>query len=145
MTKAGLINYLHSQNSLSPWPTLQTMINSNKRLVVLSDKSDETSIHDWYHYIWDFAVENNYGDINCDFNRGNPSNKLFIYNHFVTSSIGSVTESKRVNSNPYFLNYVTECQFLKNKFPNFITVDFYEIGDALEVVNQLNYQTQLVE
>jgi hypothetical protein len=26
----------------------------------------------------------------------------------------------------------------KNKFPNFVTVDFYELGDALAVVNTLN-------
>jgi hypothetical protein len=145
MSNAGLTNYLHSQNSNSPWSTLQTMINSNKRLVVLSDKSDATSNQDWYHYVWDFAVENKYGEINCDYNRGNPSNKLFIYNHFVTSNMGSVAKARRVNSNPDFLNYVTQCQLLKNKFPNFITVDFYEIGDALEVVNLLNFKSQLVE
>ena len=143
MSKAGLTNYLHSQKSNFPWPTLQTMINANKRLVVLSDKSDATSNQHWYHYVWDFAVENKYGEINCDYNRGNPSNKLFIYNHFVTYNTEGVAKVRRVNSNPYFLNYVTECQLLKNKFPNFITVDFYEIGNSLEVVNQLNFQTQL--
>ena len=29
-------------------------------------------------------------------------------------------------------------RFEKNKFPNFITVDFYELGNAMDVVNQLN-------
>jgi hypothetical protein len=30
------------------------------------------------------------------------------------------------------------CKNLKNKFPNFVTVDFYEIGEGLDVVNELN-------
>ena len=27
---------------------------------------------------------------------------------------------------------------MKNRFPNFITVDFYELGNGLDVVDQLN-------
>jgi len=140
MNQAGLGNYLHTQNAFLPWPTLQTMIDTNKRLVVLSDKNDASSSQGWYHYVWDFAVENSYGSINCDYNRGNPSNNLFIFNHFVTSGTGTGSSSDAlvVNSNPYFIDHVTQCQQSKNKFPNFITVDFYELGDSMDVVNQLN-------
>ena len=145
LNKAELTNYLHAQDSTSTWPKLKDLINSNKRLVVFSDKSDAAPKQDWYHYVWDFAVENKYGEINCEYNRGNPSNKLFIFNHFVTSTIGSFTKAKRVNSNPYFFNYIKKCQLLKNKLPNFITVDFYETGNALNVVKQLNSQSLLVE
>ena len=145
LINAGLINYLHTQDSISAWPILQQMIDSDKRLVVLSDKSDASPKQDWYHYVWDFAVENKYGEINCEYNRGDSSNNLFIFNHFVTSRIGSFTKAKKVNSNPYFLNYIKKCELLKNKFPNFITVDFYETGNTLDVVNQLNSRPQFVE
>jgi len=138
ITRAGLMKYVHSQNVISPWPKLQTMINSNKRLVILSDKNDANSQQSWYHYVWDFAVENKYGEINCDYNRGNPLNSLFIFNHFVTSVTRNKKKSKTVNSNPFFMNHVANCKELKNKFPNFITVDFYEIGNAIDVVNKLN-------
>ena len=90
-------------------------------------------------------MENKYGEINCEYNRGDSSNNLFIFNHFVTSTVGSLTKAKKVNSNPYFLNYIKKCELLKNKFPNFITVDFYETGNTLDVVNQLNSRPQLVE
>jgi hypothetical protein len=36
------------------------------------------------------------------------------------------------------MNHITKCKDLKNKFPNFITVDFYEIGESLDVVSKLN-------
>jgi hypothetical protein len=138
--QAGLTNYLHTQNKFSQWPTLQTMINTNKRLVVFNEVNNASASQGWYHHIWDFAVEINYGRINCDYGRGNASNSLFVFNHFVTSNAGiaSTSESQTVNSNPYFIDHVTQCQQSKNKFPNFITVDFYDLGDAIAVVNQLN-------
>ena len=45
---------------------------------------------------------------------------------------------EEVNSNPYFINRVNHCSTLNNKFPNFLTVDFFEIGDCIDVVNSLN-------
>jgi hypothetical protein len=31
-----------------------------------------------------------------------------------------------------------DCQTQTNKFPNFVTVDYYELGDGLAVIDQLN-------
>ncbi len=138
INKVGLLKYLHTQDVNSSWPKLQTMINSNKRLVILSDQNDANSKQSWYHYIWDFAVENKYGEINCEFNRGNPKNSLFIFNHFITSLTGNKNNAKNVNSFKYLMNHILNCKNLKNKFPNFVTVDFYEIGEGLDVVNELN-------
>ena len=45
---------------------------------------------------------------------------------------------EEVNSNPYFINRVYDCALEVDKFPNFITVDFYDIGDCMQVVNVLN-------
>jgi len=36
------------------------------------------------------------------------------------------------------LNRIELNNLLKGKFPNFITVDFFELGNALDVVNTLN-------
>ncbi|MDA8904551.1 phosphatidylinositol-specific phospholipase C domain-containing protein [Flavobacteriaceae bacterium] len=138
ISKVGLLEYLHTQDVNSLWPKLQMMIDSNKRLVILSDKNDANENQSWYHYMWDFAVENKYGQINCEFNRGNPENSLFIFNHFITSLTGNKDNANKVNSFKYFMNHITKCKDLKNKFPNFITVDFYEIGESLDVVCKLN-------
>jgi len=138
INKAGLLKYLHTQDVNSLWPKLQTMIDSNKRLVILSDKNDANEKQNWYHYMWNFAVENKYGEINCEFNRGNPENNLFIFNHFITSLTGNKENANKVNSFKYLMNHITNCKDLKNKFPNFITVDFYEIGESIDVVSKLN-------
>ena len=143
INKVGLLKYLHTQDVNSLWPKLQTMIDSNKRLVILSDKNDANEKQSWYHYMWNFAVENKYGEINCEFNRGSPENSLFIFNHFITSLTGNKDNANKVNSFKYLMNHITNCKDLKNKFPNFITVDFYEIGESIDVVSKLN-STELI-
>jgi hypothetical protein len=143
---AGLTNYLYTHLLGNNWPTLQTMINDGKRLVIFSDQNDANATQGWYHYVWDHAVETHFtayslSDFSCDFNRGNSTNDLFIFNHFITdSSIGVGIESEAIiaNSNPFFIDRVLQCYQEKNKFPNFITIDFYDKGDGLDVVSQLN-------
>ncbi|MFT4968385.1 MAG: hypothetical protein ACI9O4_000113 [Chitinophagales bacterium] len=144
--QSNLFSYLYSHNGT--WPSLQSMIYDGTRLVVFSEEDDGSSMQTWYHYIWDYTVETDYSanslnDLDCDYNRGDPANDLFLLNHFVTSLAGTglENESLSANSNPYFLNRVQQCYQETGKFPNFIAVDFYELGDAKSVVDQLNENT----
>lgn len=106
----GLNNYLYSHSRGSVWPTLQTMIDAGKRLVIFTDRNDANSTQGWYHYVWEHAVEthfsaNSLSDFSCDFNRGYLGNDLFILNHFITRPVlGTGNERKAflANSNPFF-------------------------------------------
>lgn len=146
MNQSGLMNYVYEHPLGTPWPTLQTMISNNTRCVVFSDVDDASASQGWYHYMWTNMVETHYSnnaitDFSCDFNRGDSINDLFILNHFVTNSVlgtGMETEAEIANSNPFFINRALQCQQEKAKFPNFVTVDFVELGDAKLVVDQLN-------
>lgn len=145
-TDVGLIPYLHEQELGQPWPTLQTMINNGKRLIVLSDSDDATVGQEWYHYVWDFAVETHFtnnlpSDFSCDFNRGDSLNDLFILNHFVTDAtvgVGLPDQAEIVNEFSFFYNRVMQCQTEKQKLPNFLTVDFYELGEVFAVADSIN-------
>ena len=144
LADAGLSDFLYTKNST--WATLQEMIDSNQRLVIFTDVDDASPAQNWYHYVWHHAVETHYSvndtaEMVCDYNRGNAGNDLFIFNHFITHptfGTGLPDQAEIANANPFLLNRVLECQEVHNKFPNFITVDFYEKGDALQVVNILN-------
>lgn len=146
MDQSSLMAYVYEHQLGMPWPTLQTMIDNNTRCVVFSDVDDASTSQGWYHYMWTNMVETHYSnnditDFNCDFNRGDSINDLFILNHFVTNSVlgtGMEAEAEIVNSNPFFINRALQCQQEKAKFPNFVTVDFAELGDAKLVVDQLN-------
>ena len=142
-SEAQLMNYLYSHNSSETWPSLQEMINNNTRLVVFTDKNDAFDDQAWYHYIWDYAVETHYSartweDLKCDYNRGSEENDLFILNHFITDVSGVIEDAALINANPFFLDRVLYCQQENSKFPNFITVDFYDLGDCKAVVDAVN-------
>lgn len=146
MSQSGLMSYVYEHQLGTPWPTLETMIANNTRCVVFSDVNDASAGQGWYHYMWTNMVETHFSnnditDFSCDFNRGDSINDLFILNHFVTNSVigtGMEAESAIANSNPFFINRALQCWQEKAKFPNFVTVDFVELGDAKLVVDQLN-------
>ncbi len=138
---SGLIDYAYPQPVGAPWPTLGEMIDQNRRLVVFTDR--DGGLRDWYLDVWDFAVETDYSarspeDLTCDYNRGDPSNSLFILNHFLTWPLARRSLAAQVNYNPFLVNRAYQCWNETGKRPNFVTVDFYLIGDLLETVEQLN-------
>jgi hypothetical protein len=146
LTQTGLKSVLQVQELGEPWPTLQQMINSGKRLVFFSDHNNAQPGQHWYHYMWNYAVETDFAnnalsDFSCDFNRGNANNDLFILNHFATDptlGTGRTDLSEAANEFSYFYNRALQCWDENGKFPNFPTVDFYELGNTLEVVDSLN-------
>jgi hypothetical protein len=147
LSDAGLLSMAYTKTKNTKWPTLQELIDANKRLLVFSDKNDASVNQKWYHYVWDYAVETSFSavettDLNCSFNRGNASNDLFILNHFLVSKTlgtGSKSNAKIANANPFMENRINNCRTETAKFPNFVTVDFYNIGDCLVNVNKLNH------
>jgi len=137
----GLDAYLHVQTVGQPWPTLNEMIDANRRLVVFSDRVDAP--RPGYHYVWSHAVETHFSagapwDLSCNRNRGSDANPLFILNHFLTQASGSAALASLVNFNPFLLGRAIECWAARAHLPNFVTVDFYDIGDVITVVDELN-------
>jgi len=146
LSDAGLLSMAYTKTKNTQWPTLRELIDTNKRLMIFSDKNDASINQKWYHYVWDYAVETSFSavetsDLNSSFNRGNASNDLFILNHFLVNKIlgaGSKSNAKTANSNPFMINRINNFRTETTRFPNFITVDFYDIGDCMENVNKLN-------
>lgn len=141
-----MLSYVLEQDLGEEWPTLQEMIDDGKRLVVLSDRNDAAPGEDWYHYVWDYAVEtpfsnNSNSDFTCEFNRGDEGNDLFILNHFATDpnvGVGRPDLSELANEFDFFYNRALECMDELGKYPNFPTIDFHELGEPLRVVDSLN-------
>jgi hypothetical protein len=138
---SGLIDYVHTQPVGDPWPTLRELVESGERLIVFTDDSGASL--PWHHYVWDFAWETHFSfqepnDFSCNINRGSMSNSLFILNHFLTNPIAFPALADMVNHNPLFIDRAEQCQTESGRLPNFVTVDFYDIGDLFYVVDSLN-------
>jgi len=158
MEDAGLVKYLHVQPVLQEWPTLQEMVDSNKRLVSLTDSVTSTD-ELWDMYVWSHAFETPFSnrnkatlERNCRKNRGTYTNKLFIMNHFTVQgtlsidntvlgtldSIAPMDDIQNINMEPFMWDRVIACTQCLGRFPNFVAVDFWASSDILSVTLKLN-------
>ena len=139
LEEAGLVEHLHAQALDEPWPTLRQMIKSGRRLVVMTE--NDTGDVPWFHDVFAFAQETPYSfktveDFNCDSNRGLPNSPLFMINHWVTPPLAET--GSQANSTESLLERIEVCQQVRGLVPNILAVDFYNRGDTLEIVRNLN-------
>jgi len=141
---SGLIDFVYAHDIGEPWPTLADLIAAGTRLVVFQEKLPQEAEYPWLMNIWDHAWETPFSfaapeDFTCDPNRGDPANPLFLFNHFLSATLGGNPDlAEMVNHNPLFIDRVHECEAENDDFANFIAVDFYDIGDLFDVVDDLN-------
>jgi len=140
---SGLIDYAYAHDSGEPWPTLGALIDAGTRLVVFQEKLSEEAEYTWLMRIWNYAWDTPFSaaapeDLSCDVGRGNPEHPLFLLNHFLTGLGGDPALAEMVNHNPFFIDRARECEVEDDALPNFVAVDFYDIGDLFEVVDTLN-------
>ena len=141
---SGLIDFVYAHGIGETWPTLAELIATGTRLVVFQEKMPQEAEFPWLMNIWEHAWETPFSfstpeDFVCTPNRGDPANPLFLVNHFLTAALGGSPESaEMVNHNPLFIDRVRQCADEGDDFPNFIAVDFYDIGDVLDVADAVN-------
>lgn len=138
---AGLMPFLHEQPLGAAWPTLREMITSGRTMVVFTESSGVAL--PWHHYAYAYAWDNPYSnqvpdDLRCAPGRGSSDSSLFILNHFLTAPVAMRSLAEMVNHDPFFTEHVRRCESEAGQLPNFVTVDFYEIGDVFRVVDSLN-------
>jgi hypothetical protein len=140
--ESGLIRLVRSQPLADPWPTLRELIAADERVVVLTDDRDATL--PWHLYSYDYAWENPYAattpdTLSCAQDRGERTRSLWIFNHFLTAPVARPDLAEMINHDPFFTDRVAACRAdAAGDLPNFVTVDFYDIGDVLPVVDALN-------
>ncbi|KAJ5443795.1 uncharacterized protein N7458_007667 [Penicillium daleae] len=173
---ANISTYAYDPPSLtiapSSWPTLQTLINSGKRLVVFATPLTPSTDYPYLMSEFDFMWENNYdvtspSNFTCEPDR--PSS--------LSGSISTALSSDRLPMMNHFL-YSTDLELIDIEYPNasyvsttnapsggtgnlgstaakckaayggrqptFILVDFFDKGPALDTVDSLNNVTNAV-
>ncbi|PSJ75796.1 hypothetical protein C7N43_17135 [Sphingobacteriales bacterium UPWRP_1] len=141
-SQANLTGYQYHKQQGEPWATLGQMIQSNKRLVVFADVSNPNQTPGFFrnwNYIFDnpYSAENRY-DFSCSLNRGNTANDLFLLNHFITVITPRPDSATVVNTRASLAGHIEDCKSAFGRIPNFIYVDFYDVGDVLSVTDSLN-------
>ncbi|MFI6986466.1 hypothetical protein ACIBSV_49060 [Embleya sp. NPDC050154] len=141
--EAGLerLLYTPAADPDEPWPTLGTMIEHNRRLVVFAERADGPV--PWYRNFYKYGMETPYAytsptEMNCAPYRGDVGKRLFLLNNFITSAGGSRLDAGVVNSRPFLLDRARRCERERGAQVNFVAVDFATIGDAKGAVDVLN-------
>jgi hypothetical protein len=131
------------------WPTLQTMVNGNQRLVLFveQDKLPRASylMHAFSNIFDTEYTFTSVGQFNCDVNRGGSGNReLYLINHWLSKELfpGVTAPDKSLastaNARAVISRRVQDCSSMNHHFVNYLGVDFYEIGDAKAVVDSIN-------
>ncbi len=164
LEEVGLIDYLFHKNEFKKvhtgpikiyeWPTLGEMRNTKRRLVIFSDEKKDRMISVASHRETEYNLSQyEKCELRTD-GRGQENEPLFILNHFHMWTSGNAVVCNlrenikkairffaNINSYDKIMNRVDECRQQERILPNFIAVDFVEIGDqggARRVVTELN-------
>lgn len=127
------------------WPSLQTMVDNNQRLVLFVER-DRQPRASYLMHAWSNIFDTEYtfqttAEFNCTINRGGSGNKeLYLINHWLSTGLGLPDKSlaTQANSRAIVSSRMQECSSTNSHFPNYLGVDFFEIGDALAVVDSIN-------
>jgi hypothetical protein len=145
---AGLARYASTPPSGARWPTLRTMIDDDRRLVILAE--NQAGGAPWYQLAYrrlmqetPFAFDrpSRLADTasSCRDNRGPADAPLFLLNNWVTTDpTPRPSNARRVNAYATLLARARECRRRRDRLPNLIAVDFYRRGQLFRVVNALN-------
>ncbi len=142
LARGGLSRYVGAQPAPGgQWPTLRELIASGRRLVVFTETGGSSP--PWYLPLYQHSWETTYAfrtpsEMNCDGGRGSPRNSLFILNHFLDDPVAGPDLAAEINYAPQLLGRARRCMAATGHLPNFVAVDFYDIGDLFSVVDALN-------
>ena len=141
--ESGLLDFVY-RGPLGPtWPTLDEMIASGGRVVVLVD-TDVGDVPWLHHSMGGLVTETEYtfrtpAQFNCKPKRGTPTGELFLINHWIeTTPAPRPSNAEIVNQRDVLLRRARQCERERGMKPNIFAVDFAGIGDLIGAVRVLN-------
>jgi hypothetical protein len=143
LDEAGLVDKAYVHPAGAQWPTLGQMIDSNKRLVVLMENEGGGSQYPFLHQGFDLVQDTEFffdtpQDFDCALKRGRPDSPLLGVNHWLKSFQRLVSNAELVNTYDVLKARVDECVEVRGRVPTMIAVNWYDRGDLLRVVDELN-------
>src|SRR5436190_2805567 len=139
---AGLGDRVATLQPGQPLPTLRTLIDEGRTLLVFAERGDPGG-PPWYHNMYDWFQETTFSFTNkkqfdCAPNRGKPDAPLFLINHWLTLSPPDPTKEAAVNSRAVLDKRIEQCLTERGLVPNILQVQFAERGDLISTVQALN-------
>jgi hypothetical protein len=137
---AGLTDLVYD-GPADVWPTLGELIDRGQRLVVFSEQHDGPA--PWLHSAFNAIQDTPLGarrpaDFSCARNRGPADAPLFVLNHWTERTAPDRAHARVVNQRQFIVERARRCADERGRLPNFVAVSFYDIGDVIGAVDELN-------
>lgn len=137
----GLEEYLYADDPGDKWPTLGELIDANHRLIVFSESHGPPP--DWYRAAFDVIGDTSFtvrsrDAFSCAIERGPTEPQLFLMNHWIARSVPDRADATVVNARAFIVERARACAAEVGRLPNFIAVNFFNLGDVIGAVNELN-------
>jgi len=144
---ADLKKYVHAHALGDPWPTLGAMIERGERVVVFHADQSSTggTAFDWmldrfawtWETPWDNTSSTDFG--RCDADRGAKGNSIYVVDNYLENLLVETPDNAALtNDDPFLVDRLLHCKQVEAVLPNFVMVNFYEVGDVFHVVDVLN-------
>jgi hypothetical protein len=142
----GNLVYTGGPNEKGEWPTLEWLQNNNKRLIIF-DSYGSTK----FYYEWNYVIENQYSELDIGkacMQRAESTRQGATYSNrqlYLLNYFAGLTAPEFASAN--YNSYNTLWSLIKtcngkvastDKMPNFIALDFVNVGEPMKVVNELN-------
>ena len=143
----SLTGYARGHTLGQPWPTLGRMIQSGERLVVFHADQTQTggSAFDWmldrfawtWETPWDNVTSTDFGRCNAD--RGTQGNSIYVVDNYLENlTVETPANAALTNVNPFLVDRLLYCKQSTGTLPNFVMVNYYDVGDVFHDVDVLN-------
>ncbi|MDQ1249226.1 MAG: hypothetical protein QG597_3600 [Actinomycetota bacterium] len=143
LTRTGLADMAYTPRAGEPFPTLREMIDADTRLVVLMENEGGGATYPYLLPGFEWVQETPYtfatvADFTCAANRGPADAPLFQLNHWLAGFGTLVSDAALVNATGVLGPRADQCQAERGQIPNFVAVNYYNLGGLFDVVDQLN-------
>ena len=142
---SGIDKYIYRSTSVTEWPTMQSLIDADTRLILFAHGDGMESCRtmacpEGIFYTFDHFQQTNWNDDTCNI-KGNAPRQgtgFFLMNHWMndeSTDLPSPSNAKQFNSYGALTTRIDQCE---GGVPNVIAVDFWDVGDVLAVVKEIN-------
>jgi len=147
MAEASITKYMYWHNLTTTWPTLEELIDKDQRLFFSFYNGDSCreiecpeDFQEWFLYATETPFEFDdttsilsYPKVSCAPDRG-LNKQFYAINMFVSNPLPSKNAAKVLNTKANLQEHMVECEKVTNLTANVLFIDFWSVGDTVQVV-----------
>jgi hypothetical protein len=140
--RAGLFRRLARLHAGQPLPTLGSLIASHHNIVVFA-QNRTSGKYRWnangFSWIQDTPLgAKKPSEFSCKLYRGRPSNPLLMMNNWADIFPPRPSPNVPLVKRAFILKRARQCERQRGRIPNLVLTDYYDRGDVIGAVNELN-------